>query len=296
MDPIIKSMTGAGTARKANEEFDITIKVQSVNSRFLDVNIRLHHIYSQYEQLVRQTTRSLLGRGKVDINVDIRDLREDAINPVINQQVLDAYIHAITTLSKEEVVASDVRASAILSFPHAVKMEPRELENTEVFEKLLTETIEDAISDLIKARANEGEKLKNDIASRIEKSRKSLEEIEKYAGRIKEDYYTKIKERVIELMDQTELDEGRLEQEVAFLCDRSDITEEIVRLKAHFDRMFDFFQEKEPVGKKMDFLVQEMNREVNTIGSKSKNADISKYVIEIKSEVERIREQVQNIE
>ena len=296
MDSIIKSMTGAGTGRNSNNDFDITIKAQSVNSRFLDVNIRLHHIYSQYEQLIRQTTRSLLGRGKVDINVDIRDLREDAINPVINQQVLDAYIQAIKTLSGEDVVAPDVRASAILSFPHAVKMEPRELDNIEEFEALLNNTLEQAVADLVIARGKEGAKLKQDIEKRIEICKISLVEIEKNAGRIKEDYYKKIKERVLELMEQTELDEGRLEQEVAFLSDRSDITEEIVRLKAHFERMYDFFKETEPVGKKMDFLVQEMNREINTIGSKSKNADISKYVIEIKSEIERIREQVQNIE
>lgn len=296
MMSLVKSMTGAGAARNANSEFDITIKVQSVNSRFLDVNIRLHHIYSQYEQLVRQQVRNLLGRGKVDINLDIRDMREDAINPVFNQQVLEAYLQAIKTLAEDSLVSDQVSASAILSFPHAVKMEPRELEKTDEFEKLLTDAITAAISDLIAARANEGAKLQKDISNRIEKSRENLKEIETHAGQIRIDYYNKIKDRVAELLDQTELDEGRLEQEVAFLCDRSDITEEIVRLGAHFDRMFDFFEETEPVGKKMDFLVQEMNREINTIGSKSKSVDISKQVIEIKSELERIREQVQNIE
>lgn len=293
---MIKSMTGAGRGRKTTDKFDITIRAQSVNSRYLDVNVRMSSAYADFENDIRQLCREKLGRGKVDINIDIRDLREDAYSANLNDAIVGAYLEAANKLAGLPEVDRTVNAANVLTFPHALKLEPKELDEPEAFKADLLEAVGDAITDLIKSRTAEGERTQADIRNRIASCESQLDIVVKLTGDVKAEYLQKIRDRIEEMLGNHELDETRLEQEVAFLVDKSDISEEITRLKSHFEAMDSLLNSEGTVGKKLDFTVQEMNREVNTIGSKSKNIEIARAVIEMKSEIEKIREQVQNVE
>ena len=293
---MIRSMTGIGNCHKSNDDFDIRLKIQSVNSRYLDTNFRLHYIYSAFENDIRRIVNFKLGRGKLDLSFDIRDMRENSVKANLNESIISAYLSAAKEISKNKNVNKKVDVSQIIAFPHAVKLQTEAPDNDESFKKLLLEVTEAAIEDLIKSRELEGEKLTVDISSRLDICKQKIDAIEELTKDVKAEHILKIKDRIQEMLENVELDQQRLEQEVAFLVDRGDITEEIVRFNSHIDSMKELLKSDEVIGKKLDFTVQELNREINTVGSKTKKIEISRNVIEVKSELEKIREQVQNIE
>ena len=293
---MIKSMTGTGNAKNSNDEFCVSVQIQSVNNRFLDVVIRIPSFYREYEATIRQACRELLNRGKIDLNYDITDLRDDAVSMVLNRSVVDAYIKVAGDLTMHPDIEKKINAASVLSFPQSYTLEPTKMDDPEKFINLLLKTTVEAVEDLIGSRIREGKRIFSDVENRLDSIANELSKIEQRSKDVKKEYFDKIKERISELASQPEIDESRLEQEVAYLVDKSDITEEIVRFQSHIEQLAEIAQGNGSIGKKLEFLLQEMNREINTIGSKSKAIEISRSVIEIKSELEKIREQILNIE
>jgi uncharacterized protein (TIGR00255 family) len=290
-------MTGIGSARAGDGSFEISVKAQSVNSRFLDITIRMPHVWAEYENGLRQLAGEMLSRGKVDITFDIRDLREDAVSATFNRAVVNAYLEAAAQLREHENIDPEIEVMELIAMPQVVRLEPKEPPDPEKFNALLRETMKQALADLVNSRTVEGAKLVADMEERLSRCLEHLKVIESQAASVKQELFLKLKDRVTELIGgAAELDPMRLEQEVALIADRGDITEEIVRFGSHVGGMRDMLRAGEAIGKKLDFITQELNREVNTIGSKSRNVEISRAVIEIKSELEKIREQVQNVE
>lgn len=293
----VRSMTGIGSARTGDGLFEIAVKAQSVNGRFLDVNIRMSNVWSEYENGLRQLAHDHLHRGKVDITVEIRDLREDAISATFNRAVVNAYLEAAASLRDREEIDPEIEVMDLIAMPQVVRLEPKAPPDPEKFSALLRETVTAALRDLVSARETEGATLVADMDTRLGHCLEQLRIIESHAATVKQELLQKLRDRLTELTGGTvQLDPMRLEQEVALLADRGDITEELVRFASHIEGMRALLGEGTAVGKKLDFTTQELNREVNTIGSKSRNVEISRAVIEIKSELEKIREQVQNVE
>lgn len=292
----ICSMTGLGVASGANQDFEIGLKVQSVNSRYLDINIRMPSTYNEFEAELRDEMRKSVSRGKVDAYLDIRDLREDGVEPKVNLPLAKAYLDAVEQLPGAKQLNRTVNAADLLSYPHLLKLEPRQLDDAESFRKLLIGVMSDAMKQLRGSREKEAARLVEDMSVRMKKCSDMLDDIDSLSEDIKSGYKQKIQERITELLESEDLDEGRLEQEVAFLVDRSDITEELVRFRSHAESFHDIISKGGEAGKKLDFLMQELNREINTIGSKSKSAEINRSVVDVKAELEKVREQVQNIE
>jgi len=296
MSAIIYSMTGVGVGSESNGEFEVSVKVQSVNSRYLDLNIRMPSAYNQFETRLRELVRNYVTRGKVDVFIEIRDLRDDAIKPVLNDSIVRAYLSAVESLPEHAKLDTTVTATSLLSYPQALRMEASEIADEEAFVSHLCAVLKTAVEEFVENRAVEGERMLNDMRSRMETCKQCLDNIESNVDLIKSEYLQKMRDRIAELIDLETLDEGRLEQEVAYLLDKSDITEELVRFRSHMTRFEEILAGDGEKGKKLDFLLQEFGRETNTIGSKSRNIEISRYVVDIKSELEKIREQVQNIE
>jgi uncharacterized protein (TIGR00255 family) len=293
---MIKSMTGGGNARRIIDSFDVSVRVRSVNSRFLDLGLRLPQIFYEFESVLRQRGAEVLARGKVDIFVDVKDQRSNSYTGKVNIGLVNSILEAVEHLRAREDIDMRIDLSALLNIQGVLSLETGELDDSEALVQQLWGVISAALADLEKMKRREGEKLYRDIRGRAETCREIVGRIETSAGRVKSEYMEKLSKRLQEFMEGVEIDRQRLEQEVAFLADRSDITEEIVRIRSHLDQLLGLLDSEAAVGKKLDFIVQEIFREINTIGSKSRNLDLSKAVIDFKSELERIREQVQNVE
>ncbi len=293
---MISSMTGVGSARRLNDQFDISVRVRSLNSRYLDLTIRMPQLYYEFEYPLRRRCLEILGRGKVDIHVEVRDLRSDVLKASFNLRLVEAVLEAAEFLRERPDVSGEFDPSALLSLPDVLSVEPAELDDPERFRRELERAAESAIAEMAGMRASEGEKIRDDIEERLGRCEAELSGIEESADQVRTEHLDRLRKRIKELTGGVEIDALRLEQEAVLLADRSDVTEETVRLRSHFGQMRGLLDVDGIVGKKLDFLVQEMNREINTIGSKSKNIKFSHAVIEIKSELEKIREQVQNVE
>lgn len=293
---MIRSMTGAGRARKVTEDFEFLVRIRAVNSRYLDVNIRIPQAYADFEHPLRQTVVGNLGRGKIDVYVEISDHRPNAVTATVNRQLVDAVLDASEYLSEKPGLNNDLDASTLLSMPGILVTEPTELADSKHFLESLQEVVREAIADLVSMREAEGARLQEDLQKRLVICRESVETIMTLAREHKNDHLSKLLQRIEELKEDLKVDEQRLEQEVALLVDRSDITEEIVRLRSHIEHALMLLEGDGVVGKKLDFFVQEMMREVNTIGAKSRNLELARMVIDVKAELEKIREQVQNVE
>jgi len=289
-------MTGVGSARRLNDQFDISVRVRSLNSRYLDLTIRMPQLYYEFEYPLRRRCLEILGRGKVDIHVEVRDLRSDVLKASFNLRLVEAVLEAAEFLRERPDVSGEFDPSALLSLPDVLSVEPAELDDPERFRRELERAAESAIAEMAGMRASEGEKIRDDIEERLGRCEAELSGIEESADQVRTEHLDRLRKRIKELTGGVEIDALRLEQEAVLLADRSDVTEETVRLRSHFGQMRGLLDVDGIVGKKLDFLVQEMNREINTIGSKSKNIKFSHAVIEIKSELEKIREQVQNVE
>ena len=293
---MISSMTGVGSARRLTDQFDISVRVRSLNGRYLDLAIRMPQPYYEFEYPLRRRCLELLGRGKVDIRVEVRDLRSDAVKASFNRRLVEAVLEAAEFLGERPDVAGEFDPSALLSLPDVLSIEPAELDDPERFRLELEEAAEAAIAEMAAMKASEGGKIQADIEKRLGCCEAELSGIEESADQVRTEHLDRLRKRIEELTGGVGIDPLRLEQEAVLLADRSDVTEETVRLRSHFCQTRELLDADGIVGKKLDFLVQEMNREINTIGSKSKNIGLSRAVIEIKSELEKIREQVQTIE
>jgi len=292
---MIKSMTGFGRAVAETDGYVITVEIKSVNHRYFEFSSRIPRQYGFLDDKLKSYINSRVSRGKVECYVSIDALNTEAAQVVVNNTLASAYVSALKELSKNYDLKEDFGASTVARFQDVlvVKKADEDEEKIWSYVKSVTDT---ALDKFIAMRTVEGAKMKNDISSRADYILSCVEYIEKRSPETVKEYNDKLVERVHDLIGDVSLDESRVIQEVAIYADKVAVAEETVRLRSHLDQLKAFINADEPVGRKMDFLVQEINRETNTIGSKANDVDIARKVVDIKAEVEKIREQIQNIE
>jgi len=291
----MQSMTGFG---RADTEIDgrlISAEIKSVNHRYLDINIRMPRFLGFLEEDVRKAIRAQLNRGRVDVFINYQTSREDAKSVEINMPVIKSFLMAAEQIEESAGVKNNMTMSDVLSLPETVKVRDAD-EDEDALKTLLLKSIGDALEKIEDARAKEGASLKEDISMRLDLLKEFTNGIEQLSDTVVDEYKEKLKNRLKDLIEATDMDESRFNTEVAIFADKCNITEEIIRLKTHLNAFKKDLEKKGPCGRRFDFLVQEINREFNTIGSKSSDVTITSIVIEAKAELEKIREQIQNIE
>lgn len=291
----MKSMTGFGKSEIAIDGRKLRVEIKTVNHRFLDISIREPRFLMFLEDDVRRHIKKHLSRGRVDVFIYYSSERTDAKTVIVDMPLIKAYLKAAEELGECAGIQNDLTVTSLMRLPDAVVYEDENADE-DALRTLLYTNLDAALEELKKAREKEGEQLKNDIIQRLDTILSYVGQIEGKEDIVVQEYKAKLKERIEELLDGAEVDEQRLAQEVAFYADRCNITEEAVRLRSHVKQFKASTAENAPQGRNMDFIVQEMNREFNTIGSKTQDNEILKQVIAGKGEVEKIREQIQNIE
>ena len=289
------SMTGYGKGAAAIDGREITVELKSVNHRFLDVGMRLPRHLTFLEDVFRTTLSERLSRGHVDVFVNYRNTRSDARTVSVDVPLMAAYVTAAHTANETLGLPDDLGLTAALRLPDVAEVREAD-EDTDAVVALTRLALSDAIDALRKMRKAEGDRLTLDLTARCETILTLTEEVAVRAPAVVEEYRTKLAERIETLLGGVEVDRARLATEVALFADRASIDEEIVRLRSHVAAMQQLLSLDEPVGRKLDFVVQEMNREFNTIGSKANDATLTSRVLTGKAEIEKIREQIQNIE
>ncbi len=289
------SMTGYGRQRAVEGGKDICFEIKSVNSRYLDLNIKLGRLYNPLEERIKQLVSSRISRGKVDVYLSVYNTEGDGTSLALNKDYLEAYLNVMQRIKNEYGVAGEVSLDMI-SQKNDVFTVTRADEDMEAVWALILPVAEKALDEFCAMRSAEGDKLVADIRLHAEETKALREQIKTLAPISVNAAKEKMLARIKELLDGVTPDEGRLLTECAVFADKADINEELARLDSHFAQLESILKEKGPIGRKLDFLVQEINREVNTIGSKSADVDIARAVIAAKSEIEKIREQIQNIE
>ncbi len=290
---MIKSMTGFGHGEYENEGRKYTVEIKSVNHKYSDINIRLPRFLNNIEDQIRKRIAGSISRGKIDVFINFENYSSKGTNIRINRELAKEYINELKCLADETGLEFKVNLIDISKLPEILKLEDDE--NEEQIADELMKALDIALEKFISMREVEGKKLVADIETRIHSIEEKIEEIKKYSGTLVEEYIEKLQSRISELL-KTEVDETRLMQEIVFFSDKSSIEEELTRLESHISQFLNLIKGTSPIGKKIDFLIQEINRETNTIGSKANCLEITNRVIEIKTEVENIREQIQNIE
>ena len=291
----MKSMTGYGKGTASLDGRELTVELKSVNHRFLDISMRLPRVLACIEDVLRKTIEARLNRGHVDVFVNYRNTRSDAKSVRVDDALLSAYVAAAKAANASLFLTDDLTLSNVLRLPDATEIVPAD-EDNEALIALAQEATDLALDGLIEARSAEGERLKAALTAGIDALAGFREEIFTRAPLVVEDYRDKLNKRIESVLFDTEIDRARLATEVALFADRCCIDEELVRLKSHIAQFRTYLEADKPIGKDMDFLVQEMNRECNTIGSKANDVTITKAVLASKAEVEKLREQVQNVE
>ena len=289
------SMTGYGRGAASLEGRELTIELKSVNNRFLDIGMKLPRQLSFLEDGLRKLLNDSLSRGHVDVFVNYRNLRSDAKTVRVDEALLKAYLTSARESAKALGLTDDLTLSRALTLPDVTTILPAD-EDQQTLIQLGKQVMTEAIENLKAMRHKEGERLKLDLSARMDTMTGYASVIEKRAPAVVDEYRTKLTARIEELLGETEVDRARLATEVAIFADRAAIDEEIVRLNTHLVHFRELLEAEEPVGRKMDFLVQEMNRECNTIGSKANDAELTSIVLLCKAEIEKLREQIQNIE
>lgn len=296
-EKMIKSMTGFGRSEYSDGKRSVTAEVRSVNHRYCDVSVKMPRRYSFAEEKIKSAVKSILSRGKIDVSITVVNLTEDDVTVKLNTSVAGQYKESLQELKDQFDLEGDISLQLIAGLPDVMKTVP-EVEDEDALTEALKIPVTEAVKKLDEMRAVEGEKLKEDLLRRGGTIKEHTGKIKERAPEVVKEHKEKMEERINQLLDKNiEIPEEKLAVEVAVFADKCDITEELVRLDSHMDQMKKILDEgKKAVGKRLDFLVQEMNREANTIGSKANDLEITNYMLSIKSEVEKIREQVQNIE
>ena len=290
-----RSMTGFGRGGYSQDGKEFTVEIKTVNHRYSDISIRMPRQLGFMEDKVRELAAKSISRGKTDVFITYNNRGGDEKSVTLDEALAKAYISAVEALRDKFGLRDDITVSFIAKCPDVLKAEQNE-EDEEALWAILKVAVENAIDSLIKMREIEGEKLKNVLLDRTAYIESLIKEISKRAPEVPKEYKTRMEMRLKELLGQQAADESRIVMEAAVFADRCCIDEELVRLESHIGQLKDTLSLNVPAGRKLDFIVQEMNREINTIGSKANDLAITRNVVEIKSEIEKIREQVQNIE
>ena len=292
---MVRSMTGYGHAQATLHGRDISVEIRSVNHKFFDFSVRTPRGYSFVEDKIRNYVKERVARGKIDVYVTILTVDETAAQVILNKSLAGGYINALRELASEFGLTDDISVSTVARYTDIFTVKKAEQDEEEVWNDLQT-VLSEAVAQFIAMRETEGGKMRDDVMSRMEHILDIVGEIEKLSPQTLENYRARLRAKIEELLGDASVDEQRLLTETAIFADKIAVDEETVRLRSHFDQMRQMLDSGEAVGRKLDFIVQEMNREANTIGSKCQNSDVAHMVVEIKAEVEKIREQIQNIE
>ncbi len=292
---MIKSMTGYGRYEYADEARKIVIDMKSVNQRFCDVNVKVPRAYGYLEDKIKEYVSSSISRGKVDVFVYIENYSSENKLITLDKALCDNYYSLVSQIKEEYGLKDDITLSNLLRFQDIFVVRQEEEDKDAAWE-MMKKALVPATEDFINSRVREGERMLLDLKEKADNIRELVKKVEERAPGIVKDYAEKLRERMKELLGDTSIDEGRLLNEVGIMADRVCIAEELVRLKSHLVELDKILALNEPVGRKLDFLIQEVNREINTIGSKSNDIEAARLVVDMKSEVEKMREQIQNIE
>lgn len=292
---MIKSMTGFGRCEVLKDSRKFTVELKSVNHRYLDVNIRMPKKLNFFETSIRTLLKSYADRGKVDIFITYEDLSQSQVSVKYNAALAAEYLKYLNQMAEEFSLDNDVRVSTLSRYPEVFTMEECSEDEDELCNGL-KEALEGAFSQFVEMRTKEGERLKEDILLKLDLLSEQIRFIEERSPQIIAEYRTKLEEKMRELLEDTQIDDNRIAAEVILFADKICTDEEVVRLKSHIQHMKETLEESNGIGRKLDFIAQEMNREANTILSKANDLDISNRAISLKTEIEKIREQIQNIE
>ena len=291
---MIKSMTGYGRAKLSKDDREYQIEIKSVNHRYLDISVRIPKQLSYLEETIKKEIAKKVKRGKIDVFVTFENNSLEGKEIKINTELAKAYINELKKIAEKENKLSDIQVTEISKYPDVLNIQSSQ-DDEKITEEVL-ETITIATDNLVQMRETEGNKISEDLLKRLNIINKKVEEIAKLSTGLIEEYVVKLEERINEILKNQEIDKTRLAQEVVIYADKCSIEEEVTRLNSHISQFKNLLNSNEAIGKKLDFIIQEMNRETNTIGSKANNLEITNGVIDIKTEIENIREQVQNIE
>jgi uncharacterized protein (TIGR00255 family) len=292
---MIKSMTGYGSAKGTVEDLEIGVEIKSVNNRFLDVSVRLPRSFLFAEEMVKAMVQSHISRGKVDVYVSVDTAAAGNMVVSVNEALLRGYMEAISRIAAISGLPNDLTAQSVSRFPDVLTLEKKDLD-AEAIQHGMREIVEAALGDFDSMRRREGEKLRYDVHNRLSEIDRLVSYVEVNAPQTVANYRSRLEQKMEEVLGGAGIDENRILAEAAIFADRIAVDEETARLRSHMSQLQSMIDGESPIGRKIDFLIQEFNREANTIGSKCQNSEIAHVVVDLKSEIEKIREQIQNIE
>ena len=292
---MIKSMTGFGRCEVAENNRKFTVEMKAVNHRYLDVNIKMPKSLNFFESAIRSELKNYIARGKVDVFITYEDLSENTSTVRYNKEVAEEYLTYMRQMAADFGLDDDIRVSTLSKYPEVFTMEEVGVDEEELW-KELKKAVDGAAKMFVESRITEGEHLKNDLLEKLDGMLKLVDFIAERSPRIVTEYRRKLEEKVKELLGDSTVDESRLLTEVTIFADKVCVDEEIVRLRSHIETTRNALLEGGSIGRKLDFIAQEMNREANTTLSKANDLEISNCAIELKTEIEKVREQIQNIE
>ncbi len=292
---MIKSMTGFGRSEKVTEANKIVVEMKAVNHRYCDLSIKIPKKLNYFEAAIRGVLKEYVERGKVDVYITYEDYADASFFVAYNEKIAREYMENLEKISEEFGIEHTINAYQLSKYPDVFTLESQPVNEEEIWESLV-DVLREACERFVKTREEEGERLFTDLMQKLEDMQKTVSFIEERSPQIVAEYRTKLEERVKEFLENSAIEESRIMAEVALYADKVCVDEEIVRLKSHITSMMDNLREGGSIGRKLDFIAQEMNREANTILSKINNLEISNRAIDLKTEIEKIREQIQNIE
>ena len=292
---MIKSMTGIGRGEVITENCKVTVEMKSVNHRYLDVNMKMPKKLNFFEASIRNLLKEYIQRGKVDLFISFEDLSESSINVTYHKEVAEEYMNFLRRISDDFFIENDIRVSSLARFPEVFTLDDVEIDEEGVW-KSLEKAIRDAAEGFVESRIREGEHLCEDLIGKLDEMLAAVDFIEARSPQIIEEYKKRLMDKVAEMLGDAKVDEARLVTEVTIFADKVCVDEELVRLRSHITTTKNTLLEGGGIGRKLDFLAQEMNREANTILSKANDLEISNKGIELKTAIEKVREQIQNIE
>ena len=291
----MKSMTGYGKGQFYENDRKYIVEIKSVNSKYLDVNIKLPNVLCVFEEDIRKNIAGTISRGKVEVSVVLENYSDLGKQIYFDEKFLESFLSEVSNISKKYNIKNDVKMSDVIALSGIVETKTNE-ESEQVLKQELMKAVNDAINNFLQMRQQEGQQIKDDIIRKIETLQANVEMIEKISYNIVDEYKNKIESRLQKYIYEKDIDKTRLLTEIVIFADKMTIDEEIIRLKSHINQFKKEVNNVGAIGKKLDFIVQEMHRETNTIGSKTNNLEISNFVIDSKGILENIREQIQNIE
>ena len=292
---MVRSMTGYGRAQESMDGITASVELKSVNSRYLEFSPRVMRSYSFLEDKLRAFVQGAIARGKVECSVQVEIENDDSLSVRVNEALADSYVEAVRKIARTCGLSDEISVARVAAFPDVLTVCKAPADEEKIW-ACVHAALQKAYDGFLQMREREGEKLKADVLSRADQILNKVAFVEERSPQTVREYMEKLRAKMTELLSDASVDEQRLLSEAAIFADKAAVDEETVRLRSHIDQLRRLLEENEPVGRKLDFLVQEINREANTIGSKASDLAIAKVVIEIKSEVEKIREQIQNIE